>query len=339
MSMKRHRDDESGLPGQDSFLDIVANIVGILIILVMVVGVRALHAPAEAPELSIGARPTVDEMSDVMQRAVALQTDIQDLNFQTAAVQQSVAQRSYERDSMSALVAAIQQEIAERRADLDANAQVDFDLRVAQSNANAELDRLMKEQFAVESTQNVEKIESLPTPLSKTVNGREIHYQLRGGRVAWIPMDDLIEAFQNDARRQAQRLAQRRTLTETIGPLGGFRLRYELERVDIPAGGPGQYGRIASLVRMTQWRLMPEVDALGETMDQALAEGSKFHLALAGANPNQTTVTIWTYEDSFDDFRTLKKELFALGFATAGRPLPMDILIGGSPDGAKSSAQ
>jgi hypothetical protein len=134
-------------------------------------------------------------------------------------------------------------------------------------------------------------------------------------------------------------MAQRISLVETVGPLGGFRLQYELERVEVPVRGRGGYGQMASLVQLTQWRLMPEVEALGETLSEALAQGSKFRLALAGANPRQTTITVWAYEDSFDDFRTLKKELFALGFATAGRPLPMEIRIGGSPQGTKSAAQ
>ena len=43
--MARSNVDE---PGQDSFLDIVANLVGILIILVMVIGVRAKGAWVES---------------------------------------------------------------------------------------------------------------------------------------------------------------------------------------------------------------------------------------------------------------------------------------------------
>jgi hypothetical protein len=45
--VSRHRrrgSSSSEAPGQDSFLDIVANLVGILIILVMVVGARARQA-------------------------------------------------------------------------------------------------------------------------------------------------------------------------------------------------------------------------------------------------------------------------------------------------------
>ena len=43
--MEQHDDDDS-MPGQDSFIDVVCNMVGILIDLVMIVGVRA-SRPAE----------------------------------------------------------------------------------------------------------------------------------------------------------------------------------------------------------------------------------------------------------------------------------------------------
>ena len=55
--MNRAHKQHAAEPGQDSFLDIVANLVGILIILVMVVGVRAKDALLEAAPVSFSARP------------------------------------------------------------------------------------------------------------------------------------------------------------------------------------------------------------------------------------------------------------------------------------------
>ena len=48
--MTRRRATPQQAAGDDSFLDIVANIVGILIILIVVAGVRASRAPIEFPE-------------------------------------------------------------------------------------------------------------------------------------------------------------------------------------------------------------------------------------------------------------------------------------------------
>ena len=78
---------------------------------------------------------------------------------------------------------------------------------------------------------------------------------------------------------------------------------------------------------------------LGEPLAEALQPGSEFRSRLASHKPQQTTVTIWVYPDSFDQFRALKAELFKLGYLTAGRPLPDGHPIGGSPDGSRSSAE
>ncbi len=60
---------------------------------------------------------------------------------------------------------------------------------------------------------------------------------------------------------------------------------------------------------------------------------------LKHADPDRTTVTVWVYPDSFNQFRTLKAELFRRRFLTAGRPLPEGHPIGGSPDGSRSASQ
>jgi hypothetical protein len=70
-----------------------------------------------------------------------------------------------------------------------------------------------------------------------------------------------------------------------------------------------------------------------------MQNNSEFRRVLAGADPKTTTVTLWTYADSFSEFGKLKKMLYELGYATAARPLPPGQPIGGSPDGSKSAAQ
>ena len=75
------------------------------------------------------------------------------------------------------------------------------------------------------------------------------------------------------------------------------------------------------------------------TVEQALADGSQFRRVLSGFRPSKTTITIWTYPDSFAEFRRLKQQLYQLGFPTAARPLPDGVPIGGSPHGTKSAAE
>jgi hypothetical protein len=96
-------------------------------------------------------------------------------------------------------------------------------------------------------------------------------------------------------------------------------------------------GRIE--IQLKRWTLIPLSSDLGERIDAALRRGSRFQSVLSGYPPDATTVTIWVYPDSFSEFREIKKHLFQLGFATAGRPLPAGFPISGSPEGSKSAAE
>ena len=98
-------------------------------------------------------------------------------------------------------------------------------------------------------------------------------------------------------------------------------------------------GRAGGYARLVEWTLIPTTAQLGEPIDAALAEGSEFRRALADLDRKRTTITVWTYPDSFGAFCRLKKELFQQGFAVAGRPLPDGHPIGGSPEGSRSAAQ
>jgi len=128
-------------------------------------------------------------------------------------------------------------------------------------------------------------------------------------------------------------------LTETIGPVGGFRMRYVLERRHYTEEEVLASRRGGTVISLKRYELIPLSTELGEPLEAALADGSEFRQALATAKPGRTTVTLWTYPDSFAAFRTLRQELFHRGFTIAGRPVPEDLLIGGSPEGSKSAAQ
>ncbi|MCG8584461.1 MAG: hypothetical protein MI757_07100, partial [Pirellulales bacterium] len=86
-------------PGNDSFLDIVANIVGILIILVMVVGVRVKHAPP----LSISELPTAEEPAPVVDLS-AERERVENARRNLAAFEQVAAQQINENRELAVQV-------------------------------------------------------------------------------------------------------------------------------------------------------------------------------------------------------------------------------------------
>ena len=317
-------------PGQDSFLDIVANIVGILIILVMVVGLRVQHAPADKvtppPAEALYADPLESEVARLVRGSRQVEIEL-------------VAQK-IKRDQLATLAAAADADLARQRDVMNAESQQDFDLKRNLGSSRSELDSLSRQLIAAESTESESiEVESLPTPLSKPVHGKELHFQLRGDRLTFIPLDRLLQLFREDAKQKKSRLREQSRLTETVGPAGGFRMRYTLYRHALRLGNQVVTVPTGFMVRLHRWELLPVSSALGEPVADALAPDSEFLHTITTFPPQLTAITIWTYPESFDAFRQLKRRLHDLGYACAGRPLPSGVPIGGSPKGVKSAAQ
>ncbi len=175
--------------------------------------------------------------------------------------------------------------------------------------------------------------------MSRAVDGPEAHLLIANGRVVFIPLDPLLEEFMAQAKRQAHRLADQDELTETVGPIGGFRLRYTLERHEMTYDTARETRRGGSYAKLQRWTLIPTSNDLGEPVRLALEQGSDFRQALAKILPGRTTITIWVYPDGFEAFRQIRKELYRLNYAIAARPLPPGTSISGSPEGSKSAAQ
>lgn len=336
--MQRASTVASGSAGHDSFLDVMANMVGILIILVVVVGLRVRNAPAtpaavEAPSAS----------GDVERESAAeksLNGDVLRAAQDVRILSEHIAVRFAERNRLAAAVAALEASLQQKHGALGTSAAEDLELARQTREAQAELERLQAQRLEAEQVQApVVALENRPTPLGKTVDGEELHFQLRGARIVVVPIDDLVARFKADAERKAYRLRDQPEFSETVGPVGGFRLRYILERHDTSPEDALRSGRGGSWVRLQRWELLPSSSEMGETLDEALAPGSQFRGVLAGLRPQRVTVTLWTYPDSFLLFQRIKEELYRLGFAVAGRPLPEGILIGGSPQGSKSAAE
>jgi hypothetical protein len=342
--MARYKKNEEEAFGSDSFLDIVANMVGIMIVLVMIAGLRAKHsAKAEA----VADSPLVKDLELVAANERAIQGEIMRMLAESQALDALAASRKIERDGLAYAAVQAKAELDAWRKKLDASGQEEYDLRRAIQTRQASLERTALDIKATETTKPTAplKIQTYQTPISHTVYNKEAHFQLKGGRIAYIPMDELVEALKIQARQQAYKLQEHPEVVDTIGPLGGFRLRYMLVRVDVPAQvsrasmGAAAYSPGGSYAQMEEFTLIPVADNLGETLENALQPRSEFLESIRGLDPKQTTVTLWTYPDSFGVYRSLKKELYALGFSIAGRPMPDGQHIGGSPHGSKSAAQ
>lgn len=332
--------------GYDSFLDTVTNIVGILIILVMVVGVRAQHAPVKLEPAAIktispeeeARRVRAEELARRSTALLSLRRDVVQLSMTVQTVEAERAARELERQRLALAASLLKKEIEEKTTSLSQE-----QLRREQlENAIAELEREIAAWQArlKESASTTETVQIInhPTPLSVPADFEEIHFVIRRGKISYIPLSALLDDLMSDARRKIPRLFEVPEITGTVGPIGGFKLEYSIVRRTIgeaeAAGVPGA-GAYAQLRR---WVLIPEGD-VGEPAAKALEETSEFRRRIAGYRPDKTTVTIWCYPDGFADFRRLKDFLHERGYSVAGRPLPEGFPITGSPGGTKSSAQ
>ncbi|HEX4131605.1 MAG TPA: hypothetical protein VHZ24_16320 [Pirellulales bacterium] len=326
MSRNKRYDEEAF--GSDSFLDIVANMVGILIILVMIAGLRAKQAP------EFDAQPTDEQrnaLAELENEAGALAGEVRS---RLAEVEQLAAigrSRELERDSLLYLSAQAKHLLGEKRNTLGSRERDEFDLRRKVAERETMLTKLTRGlQDAAATEVTAVKIENYPTPISRTVHGHEAHFQLKHGRVVFVPIEDAQAAMISDIKRNMYKLESLSEVSDIVGPIGDYRLRYTVSKV---AAGRGQV-----MLDLT-YEMLPLADPLGETIEEAFAPNSEFREAMAKTNPRHTTITLWAYPDSFALYRTLKKELYNQGFAVAGRPLPMHQLISGSPHGTKSAAE
>ncbi len=339
--MPRPESQETGAVGHDSFLDVVTNMVGILIVLVMVVGMRVKNAPVKtAQDPQVLAASEALEKNEAIERA--LHREVAETARQIQSVETQETLRRQERDLLATMAAAIEHKLRSQGEKLDAAAQEDSDAARRLADARRTLDRLQKQQTQVRADEDRPQIvQSYPTPLAKTVVGEEAHFQIRGGRVAHVPVEKLLLLARSDAKTKADQLlgkSRSPEFTETVGPEGGFRFRYTATREDRTEQTPAGLTRIAYL-KIVRWAVIPVSGDLGEPVETVLNPSSQFRQVLAGLRPSETAVTFWVYRDSFDAFRQLRGELYRLDFPVAARPLPDDALIAGSPRGTKSEAE
>lgn len=365
--------------GSDSFLDIIANIVGILIILIVVAGVRVSNAPVllsdevQADEQIVETAPVPPTPLETPESIVPVEVadPIPDPIDVVKEEEKLIAQRSAELErltrNLDAEIRAAGAETATMNAELErvtgtkqeTQRRIDAALlALAERNRNLEVrnnhllqsrmtadrakTRLLNLQIELDQAERrkapVKTIRHKLTPVSRTVEGEELHFQLAGNRVIYVPLEELVERLRVQVDRQKQWLVKFRQHQGSVGPVGGFTMKYVVARVPLSVVHELRYGRGYVRIGVTQWELEPDPELETETADVAVRTGSSFHLALSAADL-KTTLTFWVYPDSFELYHHLQKYAHAHGFTVAARPLPFGVRIAGSPNGTKSAGQ
>ncbi|MFM1904626.1 MAG: hypothetical protein RLZZ440_2526 [Planctomycetota bacterium] len=332
--MRRLRAEEDRSAGQDSFLDVVTNIVGILIILVMVIGARVRQVVLAPPEpvLTPEVEALAAEVESLGQTLVSTEREIEALQGQVRTLEAAAAGASDARLQLATAVAAAKVAVAERKEAADEAAVAAAERSARRRSLEEQIQRCSLEAKGLaHAAATTQEVLAYPTPIGRTVNGEEIHFRLAGGRVAYVPLDELFDLAKAHTRRNSDSITQLASRIVSVGPEQGFALDYVIEaKVDAARG--------QVLVRSREWVVRPADANVGEPVEQALGPHSRFRRVLSGVKP-ETTVTLWCYPDSFDAYRQVRAELHRLGVPTAGRPLPDGAPIGGSTEGSKSVVQ
>ena len=216
MRPDRYQQEETS---QDSFLDVVANVVGVLIILVMLVGMQASRrlfladasqgSNSDTAQLTDALEPTPEDLEKVRsqldeanRQAIASEQTVAKLASRISRISLEADANDQQRIKLAMHRTLIEEDLQRRRELLDAGSQQEFDVQQKLLQSQIKLDELTQEQLSLAaSAPEVEEIECVPTPLAKEVDVPSLHLRLRGGLVSIVPVEKLRKSFNTMPRR------------------------------------------------------------------------------------------------------------------------------------------
>ncbi len=339
----------------DSFLDVVANVVGIILRLILVAwaGARMYKGPPPPPPAPLPALektislpdprdPLVDEMEQQRLMLIRAQAHLLEHLQQS---RQTRAEREAIKGKISSVAEqrqALEKHLAEERrkaAEQELLLQRDQEEWLRKQAIEAQQLNLSLSEIRTRSSKLIQQIEELKkkpsqkqalryrTPISSELQTKELQWECRNGRVTLLDVDALQSEIQRDYQERREMTRSSLTCTGLTQPVGAFRLQYFIEQS--PSGGRPNFG----------WKAIPTTPDRGETLEQALQPRSEFRRIADNVFPNETAMTFWVYPDSFPLYRRLRDYLHDRDVVVAGRPIPLDQEIAASVGGSVSRGQ
>jgi hypothetical protein len=373
MSRRRISDDIEF--GSDSFLDIVANIVGILIILIVVAGIKAGAAPISAehlaeylrthvkpapanveqaaapqPATAPSATPppaappprpeplVIPPSPKLLQQANALKAEIVSLDSQTQSAAAEIKKASHDEQADAQAIGQLRQTIDTESGELGRDK---AQLAQTESQLAAKKTGLLQLEVDVQKAEAVKPpvatLKHKLTPLGREISGKELHFRLLNNRVAFLPLEELIQRLRPQILHNRDSLIRNGIQRGEIGPVAGFHMEYVLEARHLSAMEELHQG-MSVAINLASWKLIAEPDLETESAEEATKDRGDFLRRLRDADAD-TTITFWVYPDSYAIYRQLQEFAHHENFTVAARPLPFGIPIAGSPQGSRSSGQ
>jgi hypothetical protein len=325
----------------DSFLDVVANIVGIIIRLILVawVGARTysglVPAPAPvAPSAAIMLPPIHDPLEDDLarhrreleqahERLLQQLRELGPLHDQQETTGRELAMLSNQRQELEQQGTALGQVLAEKK-------QASQNLVPSLAGLRERGKQLLEEIKALEKLPPAKKALHYRAPVSHQVQHEdEVFFECRAGRVTYIDIPAFQAEIRATIRDRMDEIRKQGRLEGVTQPSGAFRLRYSFE-----------LDRLSNTGRLEHQGIFePLLPVRGEPLEAALASGSDFHHVIDSLDPSQAVITFWVYPDSFALYRRLRDFLYERNLEVAARPLPEGASMGESSHGTKSRGQ
>jgi hypothetical protein len=345
--MKRRKTNVGNIEeGQDSFLDVISNMVGILIILVMIAGVRASQSSANVtiPSELLADSETIQELENIYGNIDEQSEGLQKLRGEVYEKEETInaiiTKLNIEQNANAELVtelAEINFGINRKREELNEQERERYNVNLQASLIASEREQLEQQlqRLKENGKPSTTVIENKPLPLSREVEGKEAHFRLLDNKVSYVPLDQLVERMRTDVLTNLKTLRNQETYRSTVGPIGNYTLSYSGFIYDTlpPSGGIGRRFDLDHAIAT------PNQTSIGEDIEAAMQHGSEMRIQVSQHLPSVYTITFWVYPDSFESYRILSKFLYEKGYKVAARPLEFNAPIGISPRGTKSNAQ
>jgi hypothetical protein len=343
----------------DSFLDVVANVVGIIIRLILIVWVGARsyssvqHLAKQAVSAAPATTPTAPqgEFRDPLQEELArhrralAEAQIRLLD-QLRELQKTQEEQQHAEQELTQ-VAVRERGLEGQATVLDsaaaARGQTEQTAKLSLDDLRRRREHLQEEIVALDRLPPPKKTLRYRTPVSQPVHAEEFLFECRHGRVTYIDIGTLVAEIKAHAEETRELLRSQWQATQFTDAVGAFRIRYTVERQPdtleavVPGAAPSAGGSFRASLR--EWVVEPVAEQRGEALEQALAEGSEFRRVVEGLDAHQAVVTFFVYPDSFAVYRRLRDWLYDCNLIVAGRPLPDGVPITFSPRGTVSRGQ
>jgi hypothetical protein len=330
---RRHATDEPAF-GTDSFLDVTANLVGVLIVFIVLIGMRVRKSAVEVTASDVERLlPSLhDGLHALTQERGTLERELQDVRRALAGHQRTMTDVDSAGQQQERRAGDIQDEFQSESVMLS-------DDEAELARAQAQLVSLSRDLAAPRPPPVAGKKLQHRSPIGRTLNSDELQFELMHGRATYVDLEGLMDRVRSKSHSLENDLRVRGRATDEAGPVGAFRIRYTMAREDLPFTQSMFYTRSSFNVRLSEWQIIPQQDPRGESVEEATQASSQMDQVLTRHSANKFAITIWVYPDSFGEFRALRDYLSDRGYSVAARPIPFGLPMGASALGSRSVAQ